>query len=123
MRPSADPDSGAGSRSDRRVLPIRGAGLAIRRAGRVLLDNIDIEIVPGPLVVIMGPNGAGKSLLLRVLATLVPPDAGTVTWAGTPPGRERAPRLGFVFQKPVMLRRSVIDNVRYVLKVAGVPRA
>ena len=123
MRPTADPETGAGGPAQRRVLPIRGAGLAIRRAGRALLDGVDIEIVPGPLTVIMGPNGAGKSLLLRVLATLVPPDAGTVTWAGTTPGRDRAPRLGFVFQKPVMLRRSAIDNVRYALKVAGVPRA
>ena len=70
----------------------------------------------------MGPNGAGKSLLLRVLAALIEPDDGAVSWAGTAPSRRRAPRLGFVFQKPVMLRRSAIDNVRYALKVAGVPR-
>lgn len=105
------------------VLPIRGSGLVIRRGGRALLDGIDISIEPGPLTVVMGPNGAGKSLLLRALARLVPADAGLVTWAGTAPDAARAPRLGFVFQKPVMLRRSAIDNVAYALKVAGVPRA
>ncbi|MEQ8818476.1 MAG: ATP-binding cassette domain-containing protein [Thalassobaculum sp.] len=113
-----DAATGAGA-----VLPLRGSGLTIRRAGRTLLDRVDIAVEPGPLTVIMGPNGAGKSLLLRVLATLVRPDEGIVTWAGTLPDRARAPRLGFVFQKPVMLRRSAIENVRYALKVAGVPRA
>lgn len=105
------------------VLPVRGSGLVIRRAGRALLDGIDIAIEPGPLTVIMGPNGAGKSLLLRALAALLPVDAGLVTWAGSAPDRGRAPKLGFVFQKPVMLRRSAIDNVIYALKVAGVPKA
>jgi len=104
------------------VLPVRGIGLVIRRGGRALLDGIDIAIEPGPLTVIMGPNGAGKSLLLRALASLLPVDAGLVTWAGTAPDRGRAPKLGFVFQKPVMLRRSAIDNVVYALKVAGVPK-
>jgi tungstate transport system ATP-binding protein len=104
------------------VLPVRATSVTIRRGGRALLDGIDIGIEPGPLTVIMGPNGAGKSLLLRVLATLVRPDAGVVTWGGTMPDRGRAPQLGFVFQKPVMLRRSAIDNVRYALKAAGVPR-
>lgn len=114
-----------GGSPDRRggVLPIRGSGLVIRRGGRALLDGIDVSIEPGPLTVVMGPNGAGKSLLLRVLATLVPVDAGMVTWAGTAPARSRAPRLGFVFQKPVMLRRSAVENVLYALKVADVPRA
>jgi len=107
----------------RPVLPLRGTGLTVRRGGRTLLDRVDIAVEPGPLTVIMGPNGAGKSLLLRVLATLIRPDQGFVTWAETLPDRARAPRLGFVFQKPVMLRRSAVENVRYALKVAGVPRA
>ncbi len=118
MRPSADlPPAGPGGSP---VLPLRATGLTVRRGGRTLLDRVDIAIEPGPLTVIMGPNGAGKSLLLRVLATLIRPDEGLVTWGGTLPDRRRAPRLGFVFQKPVMLRRSAIENVRYALKVAGI---
>lgn len=126
MRPSLDfaaGAAGAGDRPTQLALPIRGAELAIHRAGRPLLDGVDLTIAPGPLTVIMGPNGAGKSLLLRVLAALIRPDAGSVSWAGTAPDRRRAPRIGFVFQKPVMLRRSALDNVRYALKVAGFPRA
>lgn len=115
--------AGSAETSADRVLPVRGVGLSVRRGGRVLLDRVDIAVEPGPLTVIMGPNGAGKSLLLRALANLIHPDEGLVTWAGTVPDRRRAPRLGFVFQKPIMLRRSAIQNVRYALAAAGVPRA
>jgi len=104
------------------VLPISGTGLAYRRAGRAIIDGVDIEIGSARgVVVILGPNGAGKSVLFRVLAGLLIPDSGVVTWGGTPPDRQRAQRIGFVFQRPVMLRRSALANVVYVLAAAGVP--
>jgi tungstate transport system ATP-binding protein len=46
-----------------------------------------------------------------------------VTWAGTPPDRRRAPKIGFVFQRPIHLRRSALANVTYALSVAGMPKA
>lgn len=105
------------------VLPLVANTLALRREDRTLLDGIDLRIEAGPLTVIMGPNGAGKSLLLRLLAGLIPPDGGSVTWAGRAPDRDRTRRLGFVFQAPVMLRRSVADNLRYALRAGRVPKA
>ena len=107
---------------DSAILPIRGRGLAFERGGRRLLDGIDIEIAGTGTLVIIGPNGAGKSLLARVLAGLIEPTAGEVTWAGRPPQRRRAPKIGFVFQRPVLLRRSAQANIEYALAVAGVPR-
>jgi tungstate transport system ATP-binding protein len=107
---------------DSAVLPIDARQVVVARAGRVLLDGIDLRIDGAGLTVILGPNGAGKTLLLRVLANLVRPDSGTVRWANTAPDRGRAPRIGFVFQKPVMLRRSVLANVSYALAAVGVPR-
>jgi len=103
------------------LLPLELHRVTVRRGGQVLLSNISGHFDGTELVVIMGPNGAGKSLLLRVLANLTPPDSGTVTWRGTPGDRKRAPRLGFVFQKPVMLRRSVRANLEYALQC--VPKA
>src|SRR6185312_8518274 len=97
------------------VLPIRGAGLVFERGGRRILDDIDIEIGGTGTLVMIGPNGAGKSLLVRVLAGLVEPTAGEVTWAGAAPDRRRAPRIGFVFQRPVLLRRSALANIEYAL--------
>jgi tungstate transport system ATP-binding protein len=113
---SAPPTDGA-------VLPIRGAGLAFERGGRRILDDIDIEVGGTGTLVLIGPTGAGKSLLVRVLAGLVEPTAGEVTWAGAAPDRRRASRIGFVFQRPVHLRRSVQANIEYALAVAGVARA
>jgi tungstate transport system ATP-binding protein len=113
---AASPDSAA-------ILPVRGEGLLFERGGRRILDVLDLEVCGSGTLALMGPNGAGKSVLVRVLAGLVRPTAGRVTWAGTPPDRRRAPKLGFVFQRPVHLRRSVLANVTYALAVAGVAKA
>lgn len=102
------------------VLPLEGIGIALRRDGRRLLDSVSVTFDGRDFCALMGPNGAGKSLLLRVLANLVAPDEGTVRWAGRIPDRRRAPKLGFVFQKPVTLRRSVRANVRYALAASGI---
>src|SRR5262245_32073937 len=114
-KPGEPPASGA-------ILPIRGERLTVERRGRRILDAVDIEIGDGGTLVLMGPNGAGKSVLVRVLAGLVEPTAGRVTWAGTPPDRRRAPKLGFVFQRPVHLRRSALANITYAQAVSGVPK-
>ncbi len=104
------------------VMPIEGRGLVLERAGRRILDAVDIRLANDGICVLLGPNGAGKSVLLRVLAALVPPDAGTVTWGGQAPRRDLRRGLGFVFQKPVLLRRSALANVRHALRAAGAGR-
>jgi len=111
-----------GARCASAILPIRGEDLVFERGGRRLLDHIDVEIGGGGTLVLIGPNGAGKSLLARVLAGLVTPTAGQLTWAGRAPDRRCAPRIGFVFQRPVLLRRSALANVEYALAIAGVAR-
>ncbi|MBT5434622.1 MAG: ATP-binding cassette domain-containing protein [Rhodospirillaceae bacterium] len=104
------------------ALPIRGEALALRRGGRLLVDDLNLSLEKPGITTLMGPNGAGKSLTVRMLAGLVEPDSGQVTWAGRAPDRARASSVGLVFHRPVMLRRSALDNVRYGLKAAGVPR-
>lgn len=106
-----------------RVLPIEARGIVVRRAGRSILDDVSIRIGRDGISVLMGPNGAGKSMLLRVLAALIAPDAGQVSWCGAVPRRALRRGLGFVFQKPVLLRRSALANIRYALRVAGHGRA
>ncbi|MGA7116181.1 MAG: ATP-binding cassette domain-containing protein [Hyphomicrobium sp.] len=105
---------------DAHVMPIAGDALVVRRDGRTLLDRAALTVAHGAgVTVIIGPNGAGKSLLIRALAGLVLPDLGRVTWAGSLPDRSRARRTGFVLQRPVMLRRTALDNLVYVLKLNG----
>ena len=106
------------------LLPIAATKISLYRGGRAVLDGVDFEIGDRPgLTVILGPNGAGKSLLARTLAGLVAPDAGSVTWAGLPPDRTRVRRIGFVFQRPVLLRRSAAGNIAFALKVTGLEPA
>ena len=109
-------DTPAARRRDRHVLPIVADGLVLERAGRRIIDNIDFTVDGDGISVVMGPNGAGKSVLLRLMTGLLTPDAGMVSWAGRRVDRSRAPSVGLVFQKPVLLRRSALANVRYALR-------
>ena len=53
----------------------------LRRQSSVL-DEVDLAVEAGSVLALLGPNGAGKTTLVRILATLVRPDAGTATVAG-----------------------------------------
>jgi tungstate transport system ATP-binding protein len=101
---------------ERAMLPLAASGIVFARGGRRLIDGVSISIGHDMRTVLMGPNGAGKSLLLRILHGLVVPDAGNVTWAGRPADADVARRQAMVFQKPVLLRRSVRDNIGFVLR-------
>ncbi|HEY3826767.1 MAG TPA: ATP-binding cassette domain-containing protein [Bryobacteraceae bacterium] len=91
-------------------------------AGRVaILDQVSINVSPGAPTVLIGPNGSGKTTFLLAAMGLITPSRGRITWNS----RERSPptRRAIVFQRPVMLRRSVAGNIGYALSAAGVPRA
>lgn len=103
-----------------RLLPVSARDLRVSRGGRAILDGVDFTLSPAAATtMILGPNGAGKSLLIRILAGLVSPDSGALSWAGTAPDRARMPRIGFVFQRPVHLQRSVLANIVYALAITG----
>lgn len=102
-----------------RLLPIRLRGISFADGGRKLLDAIDLDIKAGSRTAILGPNGAGKSLLLRIIDGLVTPTAGSITFAGAPMTPAAGARLALVFQRPMLLRRSVGDNIRFVLGSLG----
>jgi tungstate transport system ATP-binding protein len=84
-----------------------------------VIKPLSLEIIAGPSTIVLGANGAGKSVLLRLMHGLLDPSAGAVRWSGPNPARRQA----MVFQKPVMLRRSALDNVRYALDLVGAPDA
>lgn len=87
--------------------------------GRTLIDAVSLRIEAGRRTLILGPNGAGKSVLMRLMHGLIEPTAGRILWNGG----SGMPVQAMVFQRPVMLRRSVLDNVTYALALAGVPSA
>lgn len=103
------------------LLPLEVEGLVVEAGGARLLDGLAFTLRPQRCTVILGPNGAGKSLLLRVLHGLVPPTRGELRWAEPEPGR-RCLAQAFVFQKPVLLRRTVRGDLAVALSARGVPR-
>lgn len=105
------------------VTPVEARGLKITRAGRVLLDVPEIAFGTRDVSAIIGPNGAGKSMLIKTLAGLMRPDAGTVSWNGKAPSRAGYRKLGMLLQHPVLLRRSAVANIVYALTHAGIGRA
>jgi len=92
-------------------------GLVYQVGGKRLIDGIDLSIPSRGLTVVMGPNGAGKSLLLRLLHGLIRPTAGRVLWGGQPLDDALRMRQAMVFQRPVLLRRSVAANIRFVTRL------
>ena len=98
------------------ALPLRAEGLGFSAGGVAVLGAVDLVLEAGPPSLIIGPNGAGKSVLLRLLHGLLVPSAGRVVWSG------EKPRAAMVFQRPVMLRRSVRANAAYPLDLTGVAR-
>jgi tungstate transport system ATP-binding protein len=101
-------------------LPIELLAVSHRVRTVAILDDVTLTIMPGAPTVVIGPNGAGKTTLLRVMMGLIAPSAGTVTWDGR--AHVPATRRAIVLQRPTMLRRSVIANIRYALASADVAR-
>ena len=101
------------------LLPLEVAGLDYSAGGEQLLDGIDLSIESAGITVIMGPNGAGKSLLLRLVHGLLIPDRGEIRWQRRPLDLTLRRNQALVFQKPVLMRRSVAANLDFVLKPLG----
>ena len=88
------------------------------------LSNIDLQIEAGDFVSFIGPSGCGKTTLLRIIADLERPTAGTVVVNGVTPEQARLKRhYGYVFQAPALYPwRSIERNVMLPLEVMGFSR-
>ncbi len=104
------------------ILPLEVRGLALAFGGRAALAGLSFDLGREGLTVVLGANGAGKSVLLRVLHGLLRADRGRIRWNGRPPGAAVWRRQAMVFQKPVLLRRSVAANIDFALAARGLPR-
>ncbi|MFI1995168.1 ABC transporter ATP-binding protein [Actinoplanes sp. NPDC020271] len=58
------------------------AGLRKTFGTTTVLDDIDLTVTEGTVFALLGPNGAGKTTMVRILATLLPPDGGSIRVAG-----------------------------------------
>ncbi len=103
------------------ILPLQVKNLEIAKKGNLLLNDVSLKIESKDITIILGPNGAGKSLLLRTAHGLETPTQGSLKWNSTVPQPQQSWRA-YIFQKPVLLRRSVRANLEYVLSLHDVDK-
>jgi tungstate transport system ATP-binding protein len=100
--------------------------LVVTRGDQKVLQVDALDIPQGEVLAVIGPNGAGKSTLLLVLARLLAPNAGRVYFHGLPMEQEKElayrRRIALVLQEPLLLHRSVFDNVAAGLRFRGMAR-
>ena len=96
------------------ILPLKIDRVWFKIAGEILLENITLTIEKGSPKILMGANGSGKTLLMRVAHGLLMPTQGNVSWAENY-RNFRSVRQTMVFQKPIMLRRTVKENLLFAL--------
>ena len=95
------------------MFPLITENLVVKFEGKHILGPIDLKIDKGDIAVILGPNGSGKTSLLKALHGILKPKEGTVRWSCLE--TESIRKQMFVFQTPIMLRRSVFENLTYPL--------
>ena len=104
--------------SEKRTLfPIRVKNLSLSTPEKGLLRNLNCNFTQETLTAVIGPNGAGKSLFIRCLHGLTTPTNGTIHFGDKILSEEIRKKQSMVFQTPQLLRRSVIDNIKFVAKL------
>lgn len=98
------------------------ANASVERGGVKILSDVSLTSRAGEIIALIGANGAGKTTLLSAMAGLVPLSAGSCSCLERDGSRAAQTRIGYVLQKPIMLRRSVGGNLDFAMAAAAVPR-
>ncbi|UWQ12849.1 ATP-binding cassette domain-containing protein (plasmid) [Aliiroseovarius crassostreae] len=107
--------------SSQSLFPIKARAVTVRRRGRNLIGPLDLTVEGQGVTIVLGPNGAGKTTLLRALHGIERLSGGQITYGCPRP--EALAAQAFVFQTPVIMRRSVRENMSYPLALRKMPKA
>ena len=105
--------------SDKSFLPLEIKNLHYSIGSKEILYNLNIKIISDRITVIMGPNGAGKSIFLKILNGIIRPTSGKILWNEKVDESLVLNGQALVFQKPVLLRRSVKANLDFFDKLTN----
>ena len=105
--------------SDKSFLPLEIKNLNYSIGSKEILYNLNIKIISDKITVIMGPNGAGKSIFLKILNGIIRPTSGKILWNEKVDESLVFNGQALVFQKPVLLRRSVKANLDFFDKLTN----
>ena len=119
MDKTADATAESGSMPQRLAIDVRNVSLTFETAdGKVdALSNVSLQVADGEFVSFIGPSGCGKTTMLRVIADLQQPTAGTLLVNGMSAEQARlARRYGYVFQAPALFPwRTIEKNLKPTL--------
>jgi ABC-type lipoprotein export system ATPase subunit len=103
---------------------VSASTLGVRYGATQILRDVDLDIAAGSHIALTGRSGSGKTTLLLVLAGLLAPTEGDVTWPGLSTDRtERRGQIGMVFQAPsLMPELTALQNVTLPLRLRGTDR-
>lgn len=99
------------------LFPLTLTGVTVRRKGRAVIGPVDLVLESSGVTIIVGPNGSGKTTLLRVMHGIERISSGKVEWARDDPAKH-----AFVFQTPIVMRRTVAENLAYPLRLLKAPK-
>ena len=103
------------------MFPLRVSDITIKIKNKKLIGPINLQIEQNGISILLGANGSGKTTLLEALHGLRNLTAGKVEWAIS--HSLAAKEQTFVFQSPIMLRRTVSENLAFPLKVRQISKS
>ena len=103
-------------------LVIKGLNKHFENSGKATLNEIDLEIESGEFVCIVGASGCGKSTLLNLVAGLEKPTGGKIMLDGVEVNGPGADRTVMFQEHGLFPWLNVIENVKFGMKLAGVPK-
>ena len=98
------------------LTPIVISNLSLLLGKTKILDKINCKIDNKSIFAILGPNGAGKSMFLKTINGLIGDKPGKINFNSREINDHIRKEIALVFQKPTLLRRSVFENMQFVLE-------